>query len=611
MIPDVKTKPTPIKLYYAHGEPPQEVIDALEAGVVRVSRRAEIYESDGETRWNPDRETDEDFSRLVDGAVTVDYGSAERRKLDITLDNKDGLLRPNPGDGFWYDKIIKVFRGIEYQSKRIAPRTAIIEAPTDLAGRKLATTLSGMGFNRTSYVPLATEPNDLNKYSFIVAYSGTGATTKAALLAELWAAGKNIVTIGLGNGTAQIPFISAVTVLGGAATWGVTSASGDHPVKGAFTSQQEGAASAGTAPTGLAGGATSLSAWNTGTGTTAITASIAVTGKGAYWLNLQLPDVTAAQVIAMTKAALNFMRHYHSTIKWEIQQGEFMIDNINADHFPHNIKVTGRDYTKKLLGSKVTRSLSFAVGTSIKELIRNVAANAGIDATKMRIGVSGSKKLGTEMSFERGTDRWTIIKAVCDAYNYEIFFDARGFLIVRKYIDPTTGPISWTFKTGLEDDPDGANLVSYSRAMSDSRIYNHIVVQSDPSEGEERLPYYGEAKNENADSPTRMERLGDRMLPIQANWLSSDAECEQLAKDRLKIAALESYDVQFSSLYYPWMEVGEVYYVLDPERLDIEPTRFLVDGLTYPLGLGPMSGSAKRVTYVGSPGAPDEVIEGT
>lgn len=91
--------------------PPQEVLDAYLASTSRVVCRLEIYDPDGKTPWSGISFTK---SRLVDGTVSVDYGRDERRTLDCTLDNTDGKLNySSTGNAFWYDKVLKIYRGIE------------------------------------------------------------------------------------------------------------------------------------------------------------------------------------------------------------------------------------------------------------------------------------------------------------------------------------------------------------------------------------------------------------------------------------------------------------------------------------------------------------------
>ena len=84
------------------------VIAEINSPTTRVTRRVEVYESDGTTRWPGDNGV-----RLLDGSVSVDYARDERRSVDLRLDNSDNALRSDPNGGFWYDKILKVYRGVE------------------------------------------------------------------------------------------------------------------------------------------------------------------------------------------------------------------------------------------------------------------------------------------------------------------------------------------------------------------------------------------------------------------------------------------------------------------------------------------------------------------
>ena len=92
------------------GVPNDEVIDALISGIVKINRRVEIYNADGVTpfditAWD---------KRLVDGAISVDRERDERRIAEFTLENSDNLLELNPLGGFYYDKVLRAYWGIEY-----------------------------------------------------------------------------------------------------------------------------------------------------------------------------------------------------------------------------------------------------------------------------------------------------------------------------------------------------------------------------------------------------------------------------------------------------------------------------------------------------------------
>jgi len=86
--------------------PPTALVDAFEAGFVKVVRYVDIYESDNVTPWRTN-------VGVLDGNVTVDMSRDERRILDIQIAGEDGSIVFGP-DEFWYDKIIKPYRGITY-----------------------------------------------------------------------------------------------------------------------------------------------------------------------------------------------------------------------------------------------------------------------------------------------------------------------------------------------------------------------------------------------------------------------------------------------------------------------------------------------------------------
>lgn len=82
----------------------EEVYPVIMAPGTRWTRRLEIYEEDGET---PFLQT----NSLIDGNISVDGSRDERRTLECRVDNTDGAFDNFPG-GFWYDKVVKLYRGV-------------------------------------------------------------------------------------------------------------------------------------------------------------------------------------------------------------------------------------------------------------------------------------------------------------------------------------------------------------------------------------------------------------------------------------------------------------------------------------------------------------------
>ena len=563
--------------------PSQAVVDAIENGTTSITRRVEMYESDGTTLWLPGGD---DTPRLIDGNVSIDYGRDERRALDVVLDNTDRALRPDPEGGLWYDKVIKTFRGVRYPTDPRPPRIVIVEEDSAGDAWVYRALLYELGFTRTDVKINAANFSEVSEYDIVASFMGEGMVTKHALLKTAFDNGRRIITQGSGNTATALPSIYAATADSLAYAFAVSPTVEDTVLKGGWSYQIQ-ATEPGVRPLSLSAGAIAVA--RRGEGFSDPTAVIRESSTGSRWFHYQ-PPVFLSQGKALLANALAWLRDYQTFREWETQVGEFCIDNIAEANHPRQTKISGRDYTKRCLTSKIERDMSFEHGTPISLLIRSLAANAGI--TKFKIPTT-TETLGSTMSFDRGTERWNIMKQAANSNNYELFMDQFGFLTMRKFNDPALSPLAHVFQTGA-----AGNLVSWDRSVNDSRLYNHIIVTGEVTSEDGGLPFFGEAKNTEPSSPTRIERIGDRSYFYTSSFFTSDQQCIDMALRLLKEKALESYEINWQSFNYPWLDAGEIVDFLDPERLDHEPTRFLMDTLAIPLGLGPMSATGKRVTYV-------------
>ena len=567
---------------------PAEVVAAVQSGTTTVTRRVEIFEADAKTKWDPEGDSDYD-PRVTGGNVTVDYDRDERRSADIQFDNRDNSLRQDPAKGFWYDKIIKCFRGVEYASSSLAPKIVICDAPTSTAAYQIRSILSQLGFNRTD-VALSSSYTALKTYDIFVSYNPTGAATSATVYQQAYAAGKGVMTFGNEYTIANLPFVTAT---GGTVTkaLALTPTTFDSPLRGGWSTETTTTTNSSLLLTAVDGTATPA-ATDINVATTHYTAITASNTAGGRWFHYAPHEIKTQGKILIRKA-VEWIRDWRPTKAWEVQVGEFMIDRFSEPNRPRILSVACRDMTKKMLTSKLEKSISFAKGTPIVTIVQSLAANSGI--TKMRLPTS-NKALPDRVDLERGTPRWQVCKDLCTANNFELFFDAQGYLSMRAFIDPSFGPITQVFKTGKIST--GGNLVEYTRSADDSRLFNHIVVVGE-RENDTLAPFFAEVKNTNPASPTNVSRIGDRLMdPIVGTYFTSNAQCFETAHNMMKVAALESYELSFSSIMYQWLEVGEVVQILEPNALETDPDRYLLTSLTLPMALGPMSGSAKRVIII-------------
>jgi hypothetical protein len=290
--------------------------------------------------------------------------------------------------------------------------------------------------------------------------------------------------------------------------------------------------------------------------------------------------------------------------RWETQLGEFMIDRIDSDRFPNKVKVTGRDYAKKCIVSRIANTMSFPIGSLVEDIIIALAANAGI--TKFAMPTTG-QAYTRDLVFTRSTERWEVMKKIADAIGYEVFFRGDGRLTMQPYPDPSTAPLAWSFTQDA-----GGSLVNYAKSSNDSQVFNHIFVTGATLGGEPdelggavtgnsvSQVIFAEAKNTVEGSPTRISRIGDRVLPFESDLFTTVEQAQAYADTMLRISSLEEYSISFESLILPWLDASQIVEIKQPSDDLYTPNRFLLTSFTIPMALGSMSGTARRVTVVGT-----------
>lgn len=591
--------------------PPADVLEQFESSSVQVVRWVDIYEADNVTLWRS-------FSDFTGGEVTVDSTRDERRNIDITFANDDGGVPYGPGN-LWYDKIIKPYRGV------VMPPTttdSYLNLP-GVIGNHLVVSRSALSDVTLLQFAVRVTFNSLGVLQILCGWGSANATLRVDADNKLYIAALTAASAVLGGAasSAALPF-TADQVAAGTKFW----------VKGALRILDASCAYAysyddtndfdqvvwtelGTPQTGTNAGAALLYTGSTSSlwGTNSVAAA-GFTGKlhaGSETINTPSPEnstikfslagqtaaastVTALTGQTMTVAtsggspALIFGAVVNASEVWATALGEFMIDTISRPRFPHEVKVTGRDFVKKLLLAKFANATAFAAGTNVAAVINAIATNGGI--TKFNFATP-SNTLSVATTFDRGSPRWDAIKKLADSISHEVFFDGFGYLTLRPMVDPLTAPLLYTFKTG----PAG-NLVDFSRSTNDTRLYNDVCVYGDnPS-----APLiFAQSENTAVSSPTRIAQLGRRTYTYASQFFTGTPQAQAFADSLLSVMALEQYDMELTSIVLPWLEASGAVEVLLPDAVVGDPTRFLLSAFSIPMALGSMSGSVKRITIVG------------
>lgn len=589
--------------------PPEAALREFLGRTTHHTRRYEIYEADGSTRWRGDVQLEDNGktkSRLKSGTITVDANRDERRSLELVLDNSDNGLINSP-DKLWYDKIVKVFRGVrtyDNSTPRILLTTETsVSGDSERAAAMIRDSLIDFGFGDVRIKYDATTVFEMRGYDLIIALNNSRIAWSA--LSEMFLRGVPIISFGnwhISNAS-HAPWPSSATgtssYLPGSEIV-IEPRPSTHPVARGWSAFDYSFVKDYPGQDSL--WVPSVAATNTWPAHTTIANNDSNTAVfiGAvdqndtrwvmYHMNLLEGNAESEQFKMFLLSALHWVNKVQPLREWEVQIGEFMIDRISEPHFPREVHITGRDYAKKGMNSKFPHATQFNKGRKLEDIIADIAGTAGI--TKRTLPVT-SVSIGRDFVFDRNVTRWDAMKELTTAYNYELFVDASGFLVMRSFRDPVDStPVIMvhTGKTG--------QVATYQKSSSDTRIINSVLVVGESSDPDVP-PKWAVAKNENPNSPTSILRIGERSTEFTSSLVETTAQAQELANSMLAVSALEEFELSFDSLMLPWLEVGDIMGWEDPSPTYTGPRSFLLSTLSLTLALGPMSAIGKRVMNVG------------
>lgn len=591
--------------------PPQRVVDAFLDPVTRIHRRIEIYEQDGITPWRSDLWNDILVSES--GSVSATYGDSERRTFECELNNRNGDLDPTP-DKLWYDKVFKVFYGIDLpHDAQKGPSIYIIEE-RDLPGQAqmFAIALADAGVRNVTFLPNANSLEDLERADIVVSIAEQSA--KGDLLNACHDAGKSVWTFAgrYGDGAYGKLFIATPTgeappipadrsvdfvptnerYINADTTWTVALGIQQDPI---------------TLLAPDAYGLATINYYNDddevvhgGYGVIAHPCNL-----DGRWVHVAMTDFRReafrnSDGRPNPTAWESFKKFLSATVRWldtsgvddyyECQIGEFISTGLgHANESGDTISVSCVDYTRRLQNSKLAAATMFEEGESLERIVRSVASNAHI--RKFNLPGDGAE-LQSEVMFESDTTRWDIIVKLCHEAGYDVFFDGEGRLTMRVMRDPAEDAPVLTLKSGQ-----GGNLVSRQLSSSDAELFNHVIVLGE-TDNEQGPPIVGEAKNEDPNSPASIQNIGPRVRIETMSTITESPKAREMARTLLGVSSLEEFELNFSSVFFPWIEPGEVLEYRDETRSHWGATRYMITSLDLPLDLSPMSGTGKRIVNV-------------
>ena len=499
-------------------EAPKRVRDAIMSPATRHFSRIEFYERDGVTQFRPG-----DMNRLLTGSVPVDSDRDERRTFDVEIENFDQELQLHP-DSVWYDKIVRIFKGVYFDNYEWTIPVAVIGNMTTLAQKEAANrirmTIMRAGFTHVDVVPNVTRVSQLDGYDVVVEAPGTQPIKNGDLLRLSIDAGKQVVTIT--QRAAGIVPISASTSQ--AATNDILARpTNDSGLPGAFgwDFYEYDSKVASDKITGLHELAQVIA--KRSDGSPAALYHISRSDAHGCWVHLHMvpPEGHDGGFDDLLRAVITQLNPNQPASSWEVQIGEFEIDKIDQSHFPHTMRISGRDRSKTCQGSKVEAATGYKKGTKVSTAVRSLAANAGIRKFDFD---DLTDTLGAEVVFEAGTSRWEMMKKLAEAAVCDLYFDPLGNLVLKKFEDPARSPIVEEFNTG----PRIGNMIEFSKSSTDSEMFNIVLASSESSDSDAAV-ISATARNNDPTSPTSIQRIGQRLKRITSALITSKAQAQKIA----------------------------------------------------------------------------------
>lgn len=537
--------------------PPDTIVAAIHGSVTRITQHVDVYEADGVTPFMLN-------AKITEGSVNVSASRDERRTCDLTLANTNGDLSPGP-NGFWYDKVLKVYRGI--YTKTETWETQLGEFYIDGINRgsfpntvRVSTRDATKLLLKAKFAASTEYPINTPIENIVQAIASNGGITKFALPLTGKSSGKAYLF------ERQTERWKAITEICTAYGYDVYFRPDGYLTMEAFKDPSNAAVSPSEYTFEVGGRMVRNGGFETLTDAT----------SAAWWTkNFEMSGAQTQTI---------------ETDPMHVRAGRYALKMVNVGNVG---------------GAVASESIAVSPG-EVWELSMFSKANVIGGGKYFRILFGTTKNFGRNDAGVAYTD--IVGNGVFTAeYTQDI-----GRLVVPAGVQwMRLAPYAWAngasytawFDTitakRIQPDPSldtKGNLVSFEKATADARLYNHIVVTGERSD---QVPVYAEAENNNASSPTRIARIGRRTFFYTSSFIETVAQAQAVADAFLDVHALEQYEVSLEALVVPYLTVNIIVTFDDPDGVSTDPVRYLLSDLTFPLGGGAMSGSLKRVTAVG------------
>ncbi|MEV4037722.1 DUF5047 domain-containing protein [Streptomyces umbrinus] len=207
---------------------------------------------------------------------------------------------------------------------------------------------------------------------------------------------------------------------------------------------------------------------------------------------------------------------------------------------------------------------------AIEFLIRQTIPDAPI----VNLTADGRNPVCPVATWDSGANRWDAVVQVATAMRAEIFVDVIGRFVLVDLPDPLAVPVVWDIAEG-----EGGTLISASRQMSRTSVFNAVVVSGENSAAD-TAPVSGVAYDNDPSSPTRWGGPYGRVPKMYSSSLVVTAgDAQSLANYMLADLTAPNLQTSISSIPNPALEAGDCIRVSYAGRKEL----FIAQSFSVPL----------------------------
>lgn len=283
--------------------------------------------------------------------------------------------------------------------------------------------------------------------------------------------------------------------------------------------------------------------------------------------------------------------------------GIFTIDRseIIAENGAAVINIDGSDQWDSFSMATFTSNSGWASGTSINQIITDVATLCGVPSTRLTLDPLASrgateKQVNVTWKYFIGDNIGQKLKDWAQDWSIDIYFDVNGNLVTH---DMTLPPYTGTSNSSPDASfsiGDNAIMLGIQKAQSSHTIFNHIVVTGDNGEGTAAVRgEYIEGTGTNVSTaPLKrtyngrtgtgltIQELGSKILVIRTTTLKTSQQCLDRAKVELAKNLVVEETIQLPTIVNPLFEGHDVIEITE-QNTGLQQQKYTLDSFDIPM----------------------------